>query len=390
EIGNHTGDHQAVTADSLKNLPAQLRLINERCKQHGIPVPVSFAYPGNSIVPGALPILKESGIRFARRGGSPEHPYKEGRGFAYEPALDHPLLLPSAGDARPDWKMADFERAVQQARHGRICVLQFHGVPDTAHSWVNTSSRQFTDYMNHLADNRYKVIAMRDLARYVDPTIAPSNPLGVIEDRQSQLKQGRSADIGRPSRDDRDLDYWLRNMTRHGFRSSEMAAALNLSTEQVEGHLQRLKISPDNQPAASRDRLEVLPYPGGRHPRAGFLDGAIRPQRETKFSVFPPWADGGYAVVDVPEAIWFARDGKRELLYLAHTHVPTTWDRQRIALPPLEWVRGDDGSLRLERSFPNGIVVRSQVIPGRDGIRMELSLHNGSDKPVTDLVVQMC
>ena len=38
----------------------------------------------------------------------------------------------------------------------------------------------------------------------------------------------------------------------------------------------------------------VLPYPGGRHPRTGFRDGAMRPQRDTKISVFPPWKDGGY------------------------------------------------------------------------------------------------
>ena len=43
----------------------------------------------------ALPVLKDLGIKFARRGGAPEYPYKEGRGFAYEPGLDHPLLVPS-------------------------------------------------------------------------------------------------------------------------------------------------------------------------------------------------------------------------------------------------------------------------------------------------------
>ena len=75
--------------------------INARCKKHGIPQPVSFAYPGNAITKDALPVLKDLGITFARRGGAPEYPYKEGRGFAYEPGLDHPLLVPTAGDARP-------------------------------------------------------------------------------------------------------------------------------------------------------------------------------------------------------------------------------------------------------------------------------------------------
>ena len=46
----------------------------------------------------------------------------------------------------------------------------------------------------------------------------------------------------------------------------------------------------------------MLPYPGGRHPRLGFLDGAIRPQRETKVSVFAPWE----RVVDTSRGIEWA------------------------------------------------------------------------------------
>jgi hypothetical protein len=54
--------------------------------------------------------------------------------------------------------------------------------------------------------------------------------------------------------------------------------------------------------------LFVLPYPGGRHPRIGFLDGAVNPQRETKISVSTPWDEQSYVVVDLPEAIWSNRD----------------------------------------------------------------------------------
>src|SRR5207245_1463788 len=138
EIGNHTRDHMGVTLKTLDQLPAQIEAINARCSEHGIPRPISFAFPGNAIQLGALPILKQLGIRFARRGGAPEHPYEWGRGFAYEPGVDHPLLIPSAGDARPDWTLADFQRAADQAREGRIAVLQFHGVPDRDHPWVHT------------------------------------------------------------------------------------------------------------------------------------------------------------------------------------------------------------------------------------------------------------
>src|SRR6266516_2383235 len=56
EIGNHTRDHMSVNARNLDQLSEQLEAINARCAEHGIPRPVSFAYPGNAIDPGAIPI----------------------------------------------------------------------------------------------------------------------------------------------------------------------------------------------------------------------------------------------------------------------------------------------------------------------------------------------
>ena len=188
EIGNHTRDHMSITDKTVANLVQQVQVINERCQAHGIPAPVSFAYPGNAIAKDAIRVLEHVGIKFARRGGAPEFPYKEGRGFAYEPGLDHPLLIPSAGDARPAWILDDFKRAVNQAKDGKIAVIQFHGVPDTAHDWVNTSKKQFESYLQYLADNRYQVIALRDLSRYVDPADVPRDPWSIIEARQQKLK----------------------------------------------------------------------------------------------------------------------------------------------------------------------------------------------------------
>jgi peptidoglycan/xylan/chitin deacetylase (PgdA/CDA1 family) len=387
EVGNHTIDHKAVTDKALRDLPAQVKAINARCKEHGIPEAVSFAYPGNAIAKEALPILKELGIRFARRGGSPEFPYKEGRGFAYEPGLDHPLLVPSAGDARPAWTLDDLKRAVGQARHGKVAVLQFHGVPDTAHDWVSTSREQFEVYLKYLADEKYTVIPLRDLAKYVDPEVTPNDPWGVIEDRKRLIAKERDGSNARPAKVDDELRTWLANMAAHRFTPAEMGAALGLTADEVMAARKRLTVEPA-QPTG--DALLVLPYPGGRHPRIGFRDGAIRPQRETKVSVFAPWADGGYAVADVPEAVWFEPGGKRELLYLAHTHVPTIWDKQNVALEPLEWTRDKDGSLRLERTLPNKVTFGTKVMPAKDGVRMEFWVRNGSGEKLTGLNVQMC
>ena len=183
EIGNHTRDHLAITEKSFPRLAEQLQAIDDRCVQHGIPKPVTFAWPGNARTPLAFNILKEHGILFARRGGEPEHPYQQGRGVAYEPTRDHPFLLPSAGDARPNWELQDFVDAVEQAKDGKVAVLQFHGVPDTAHDWVSSSTDRFEAYLHYLATHKFRVIALKDLTQFVDPTAVPADPMQIIEER---------------------------------------------------------------------------------------------------------------------------------------------------------------------------------------------------------------
>lgn len=187
EIGNHTRDHLGITDKTVPRLADQLATITERCREHGIPQPISFAWPGNAFHTNALPGLQQAGIRFARRGGSPEVPYSAGGGVAYEPGLDHPLLIPTTGDARPDWTLDHLKRAVAMARDGRIAVLQFHGVPDGEHPWVNTPRERFEEYMAWLHKEGFKVIALRDLARYVDERKFPADPLEIMERRKRAL-----------------------------------------------------------------------------------------------------------------------------------------------------------------------------------------------------------
>jgi hypothetical protein len=234
---------------------------------------------------------------------------------------------------------------------------------------------------------------MRDLAKYVDADLAPSNPQDVIDDRKQSLSQHTSRDNFRRPQTDEELEFWLTNMiVDHGFSVFEASTATGLSTEEIGASVERLSIPkrPLRPPATRPSVLKVRPYPGGRHPRIGFLDGAIRPQRETKFSVFLPWDPTQYVVVDVPEAIWMKRGEGRELLYLAHTDVPTLWSRQGISLEPLEWSRGEEGSLRVERRLPNEVAFGAKIVPTRDAVRMELWLTNGTQETVSGLAVQNC
>jgi hypothetical protein len=192
----------------------------------------------------------------------------------------------------------------------------------------------------------------------------------------------------RPPRDDDDLRFWLQNMVwHHRFTTEEIRQATGLDEARIAASLERFGIEPGNRPERDSDAPPlVLPYPGGRHPRIGFLDGAIDPQRETKISVFAPWDADSYVVVDVPEAIW----SNLGLTYLAHTHVPTIWSLQGVELPRLEWQQDEGGRLRCERRLPNGIEFGTTIVPQRDAVRMEMWLTNGAAVELTGLRVQNC
>jgi predicted amidohydrolase len=194
-------------------------------------------------------------------------------------------------------------------------------------------------------------------------------------------------DFRRPS-NDADLRFWLENMVVfHRFTMGEVSAATGLTLDESSAALRKLDLTGKTAPRrAPGEPLRVLPYPGGRHPRLGFFDGAVMPQRETKVSVFTPWDDGGYVVVDVPEAI-FSNLG---LTYLAHTHIPTMWDLQGVTLPRLEWARRADGTLESERTLPNGISFGAKIRPLPTEVRMDLWLRNGTQEKLTRLRVQNC
>jgi hypothetical protein len=204
----------------------------------------------------------------------------------------------------------------------------------------------------------------------------------------------------RPPRNDDELRFWLENMLwHHRFTPEEASAATGLSVVQIDEARKRLGIGSRPSTLDSRPGVvRMLPYPGGRHPRIGFLDGAVDPQRETKISVFTPWDPTSYVVVDVPEAIW----SQHGLLYLAHTHVPTIWTKQNVTIEPLEWKRTNSGGTRLggassiepvlaiERVLPNGVAFGARAEPLTNAVRMELWLKNGSKETLRDLRVQNC
>ncbi|NCB09364.1 MAG: polysaccharide deacetylase family protein [Bacteroidia bacterium] len=156
EIANHTRSHPAVAKLSREALLEELSYIDQKCDSMDIDRPVSFAYPGYSLSQEVINVLHERGILFARAGGS----------RVYEPENDYPLLVPSwAMNSENKGQMME---ALGKAEKGKIVVLTIHGVPDVEHPWVDTPPELFREYLQFLSDNRFTVVALRDLQNYVD------------------------------------------------------------------------------------------------------------------------------------------------------------------------------------------------------------------------------
>ena len=185
EIGNHTKSHLDTTRLPAEEIRAEIAHIQRRCVDHGIPAPTSFCYPGFHHSPDLVRVLASEGFAFARRGVYPEYSDtgRGARGPAYDPRLDHPLLIPTTGYAGPEWTVDDLAWAVDQAHDGRIASICFHGVPLRRYHWVSTELDVFISYMQYLADAGCTVVACRDLAGYVDPAWAGADPYEAINSR---------------------------------------------------------------------------------------------------------------------------------------------------------------------------------------------------------------
>ncbi len=157
EIGNHTRHHTAVSGQTAEQIHADVEYIEKQCEQHGIPRPVTFCYPGYATGDDALKVLRERGYKFARAGGA----------RPFDPAANEPLLMPQVFDSKPGVKFEDFVAAVAKAKDGKVAVLTFHGVPDEQHPWVNTNFADFEKYMAHLKEQGCKVVALRELTKYL-------------------------------------------------------------------------------------------------------------------------------------------------------------------------------------------------------------------------------
>ena len=157
EIGNHTLGHASGYEPVMG--------MEDQVLAHGGPRMTTLCWPIYNVNWNDCPKLSEHGYTFGR--GGHERPYR--------PTIDNPFDVPSFSitDGTP---IENFVKAVQQACQGRVVVLTFHGVPDMEHPPVSLKPATFKAMMQYLKDNSYQCIAMRDMAKYIDPAKAAGLP----------------------------------------------------------------------------------------------------------------------------------------------------------------------------------------------------------------------
>jgi len=177
EIGNHTAHHHHLPGMKPEQFVKSLDYIEKKCREYGIPKPVTFAYPGWRVAAYGFKVLEKKGYIFARAGGN----------RPYDPEKDYPYLIPSYNVGGLD--STRVMNALQQAKDGKIVVLTIHGVPDYAHPWVTTPPALFKDYMKYMHDHHYTVISVRGLQKYIDVRTASKEIPLRLNDRIQNIKK---------------------------------------------------------------------------------------------------------------------------------------------------------------------------------------------------------
>jgi peptidoglycan/xylan/chitin deacetylase (PgdA/CDA1 family) len=157
EIGNHSWHHAIVTTEDETTLRRDIACIEHKCDSLHIPKPTTFAYPSYVTDEKSLKVLKDMGYATARIGSN----------RFYDPGKDNPLLIPSysmVGEDSTNKKL--MQQAWDESAKGNLVIITIHGVPDLAHPFVSTPLNVFAGYLKYLHDNHYKVISMKELAKY--------------------------------------------------------------------------------------------------------------------------------------------------------------------------------------------------------------------------------
>ena len=181
EIGSHSKTHPRMVGMSREDTFNEIDGVDKACFANGVTKPVSFAWPGGHVSDDHFSVFEQKGYKFIRRGADPESPLADigKRGSVYEPGRDHTYMIPSTVVIGQGADISDLKWALDQAKDGNISVLTLHGMPDV-YPHCSVPKEEFKEYVDYLHEQGCTVIALRDLAKYIDPADNPIDVFGAI------------------------------------------------------------------------------------------------------------------------------------------------------------------------------------------------------------------
>lgn len=165
EIGNHSLHHRRPTTPLDKaDFADELNGLNDHMEEAGVPRAVSVAYPFGMSTVEQVEVAEQCGMKWGR--GNVDAGICSCRGKSvYDPMADHPLAIPSYGDA-PLYTFDRLLERLESAKDGHILCLAYHSVLDPD-EWTNTIT--FEEHFRFLKEHGANCISMAQLEEYIDP-----------------------------------------------------------------------------------------------------------------------------------------------------------------------------------------------------------------------------
>lgn len=164
EIANHSWHHPVnlYTMDDEAVLE-EIRGIERKCAEYGIPKPITFGYPGGGCTKHMGEVLRAEGYRWGR--GELKGKERQLMGCApYDPYLDSPMIVPNVAAFTEE----GFKSLLDATEGGKVLLMVKHEVV----GGMMPEPMPFEDQIKAIYDNGGRCVTFRELEEYIDPHLA--------------------------------------------------------------------------------------------------------------------------------------------------------------------------------------------------------------------------
>ena len=159
EIANHSWHHPVnLYSQPDDAILEEVRGIDRRCEEYGIPKPITFGYPGGGCTKHMEELLRAEGYRWGRGELTGEERQLLGSA-PYDPYLDTPMIVPNVAAMSED----SVKELLDATEGGKVLLMVQHEVTHMM------GPMSYEELIRAIYDNGGQCITFRDLEEYVDP-----------------------------------------------------------------------------------------------------------------------------------------------------------------------------------------------------------------------------